>query len=160
MAVVVTAAFWSPLFVSTSAHATAEPLGVSRPRLTAAPMGGLSVVLATLSNKSNFPVILYRVTSSIAPAAMLHYDVNMCQKGNQMNLLPMVVLPAHRSLTLSTQGVGAMLTKLRRPLRVGETLTVSVTYAINLRRATLSVPLTVVPAPKGLVTKPPKNAVG
>lgn len=141
---------------------TAAPLPptVGPVHLTAAPKKGLTVVLATVTNTSNKPMTIYRVTTTFAPAAMLHYDVNMCQKGNQMNVLPMVVIPPHRRITLSTKGVGVMLTPISHALRIGDRVHVSLTYAINLHRRTMTMTADVIAPPKGLPSKPKKNSVG
>lgn len=128
--------------------------------VTAAPTRGLAVVLTTIHNPTSSPLTIYRVKSTFAPETMLHYDVNMCQKGHQMNLLPMVIVPAHRTITLSTKGVGAMLSPLRRALHVGDHVDIAVVYAVNLKRSTINLHATVVKPPKGLVTKPAKSSVG
>ena len=128
--------------------------------LTAAPKKGLTVVLATVTNPSDKPLTIYRVTTTFAPAAMLHYDVNMCQKGSQMNVLPMVVVPPHRHITLSTKGVGVMLSPLSQPLLRGDRVAVSLTYAVDLRRRTMTLSADVITPPKGLPSKPTKNSVG
>ena len=144
-----------------AAQAAAPQLPVfTNARPTAAPARGLSAVMVKISNPSSSPLTIYRVRSSFAPDAMLHYDVNMCQRGNQMNALPLVVIPAHRTLTLSTRGVGAMLTPIATRLVIGEQRSLTLLYSLNLHRATMKFDARVVPAPRGLVTKPPTSSVG
>jgi copper(I)-binding protein len=154
-AIITSIALWPVAASATPLLPTVGPV-----HLTAAPKKGLTVVLATVTNVSNKPMTIYRVTTKFAPAAMLHYDVNMCQKGNQMNVLPMVVIPPHRHITLSTKGVGVMLTPISHALRVGERVPISLTYAIDLRRQTLNLTADVIAPPKGLPSKPKKNSVG
>ena len=143
-----------------SRAATPQTPVIANARLTAAPARGLTVVLVKISNPSASPLTIYRVRSTFAPDAMLHYDVNMCQRGNQMNALPLVVIPAHRTLTLSTKGVGAMLTPTATRLVVGEQRSLTLLYSLNLHRATLKFDARVIPAPRGLITKPSSSTVG
>lgn len=147
-------------FTTSFARAADDLPLIRHAKLTATPNRGLSVVLATIKNQSAHPLTLYRVSSTVSPEAMLHYDVNMCQKGTQMNLLPMVIVPAHRTLRLSTRGVGAMLSPVHQKLVVGQSLTVKFRYSLNLQIHTLSVTATVVPAPVGLNVLPKKSTVG
>jgi copper(I)-binding protein len=154
--------FTAALVLSTSslAGATTHPIAIKGvAHLTAAPRGGLSVVLATLSNNSNKPIAIYRITSVVAPPAMLHYDVNMCDKGRQMNTLPMVIIAPHQSLRLSTRGVGAMLFPLNRALRQKSQISLQVTYRWKGMAGTFVTSAIVTKKVKGLVSAPPKNSV-
>jgi copper(I)-binding protein len=122
-------------------------------RLTAAPRAGQSVILATLSNTSNQPIIIYRISSPAAPTAMLHYDANMCHKGSRMNLLPMVVIPSHHSLKLSIRGIGAMLSPLRHTLHTGHVESVTIRWRIGSQSQVTRFQASIVKPPKGLQTK-------
>ena len=154
--------FTAALVLSTSslAGATTHPIAIKGvANLSAAPRGGLSVVLATLSNISNKPITIYRIRSVVATPAMLHYDVNMCDKGQQMNTLPMVIIAPHQSLRLSTRGVGAMLFPLNRALRQKSQISLQITYRWKGMADTFVTSAIVTKELKGLVSAPPKNSV-
>ena len=148
------------LSTSSLAGATTHPIAIKGvAHLTAAPRGGLSAVLATLSNNSDKPIAIYRITSVVAPPAMLHYDVNMCDKGRQMNTLPMVIIASHQSLRLSTRGVGAMLFPLNRALRQKSQISLQITYRWKGIPGTFVTSAIVTKKVKGLVSAPPKHSV-
>ena len=141
----------SCLFSGVAVSAT-PPLVVRGPvHLTAAGNKGLSAVMGTFVNTTKRSVLIYRVTSDVANPAMLHYDVNMCDKGQRMNTLPVVVVPPGGTIKLTTKGLGAMLFPLKRSLHRGDHVMLMVKYRWKKSVSMLHIVATVVRAPKGLI---------
>ena len=111
-------------------------------------------MIGKIRNTSNQPIAIYRITSAFAQPAMLHFDLNMCDKGRQMNVLPMVIIPPHGSLKLSTRGTGAMLYPVSRALLKGSKVNIAISYRSHGQQRVVELLIPVRKAPKGLVTRP------
>lgn len=91
--------------------------------MVAVPPGATETsVFMTLRNPGNAPVTLTTVRSPVAGHAMLMKTRRDAQGRTGMTAAPSLTVPARGTLTLSATGDHLMLMDLTRPLRVGETI--------------------------------------
>ena len=147
------------LLIPATAQGATPKLAAQRFHITATNLHGLSAVSGMLRNLGSKPIMIYRVSSTLSPDTMLHYDVNMCDKGRQMNVLPMVIIPPHSHIKLSTRGLGAMLYPVSRTLTRGSVEVLTIHYRISNHQASLRVRAEVVRRPKRLI-RAASNSVG
>lgn len=115
------------LVVAGAALAAPAPLslGVASARVVAVPPGiGETSVFGVLSNTSDKVVTLRAASSPLAAGAML---MTTTRAGGMMGMqmADALTVPARGRLVLSETGPHLMLTGLKRPLRVGEAVPVT-----------------------------------
>ncbi|MFB9992797.1 copper chaperone PCu(A)C [Deinococcus oregonensis] len=108
---------------SSSSSAAALPLTAQNATIVAVPPGITETsVFMTLRNTGSRPVVLSGVTSSVAAHSMLMVTRRDAQGRTGMSETRTLTVPAGRTLTLGATGDHLMLMGLRRPLKVGERL--------------------------------------
>jgi copper(I)-binding protein len=120
----------TPAGATSRAHLVPNGSGgvlVSRATLTAARAGANSAVSLRFLNRTHHRILIRSVSSPLAAAGMIHFDVNMCQDGSVMIMVPDIVVSAHHRVKLSTRGMGAML----RGVRTGLVRGAHVLLAVN-----------------------------
>jgi copper(I)-binding protein len=107
----------------TATRMAALPLTAQNATIVAVPPGITETsVFMTLRNAGSKPVILSGVTSSVAAHGMLMVTRRDAQGRTGMSETRTLTVPAGRSLSLSATGDHLMLMGLKRPLKVGERL--------------------------------------
>jgi len=101
---------------------------VTHVTLTAGRRGGDSAVSLHFTNLGRHAVVLRTVSSPVAKVGMLHFDVNMCDSGSVMIMLPNLRVSGHSRTRLGTKGTGAMLQGLRSRLSVGTRVLLKITW--------------------------------
>lgn len=119
LAVPITAPVAAPLSVA----AAALPLTAQNATIVAVPPSITETsVFMTLRNTGSKPLVLSGVTSAVAAHGMLMVTRRDAQGRTGMSQTRTLTVPAGRTLTLSATGDHLMLMGLRRPLKVGERL--------------------------------------
>lgn len=111
------------------AVSTPLPLGVSGARVVAVPPGiGETSVFGVLNNATAKPITLRGASSPVARSAML---MTTTRAGGMMGMAmaEALTVPPRGRLVLSETGAHVMLTGLRRPLKVGEAVPVTLRAA-------------------------------
>lgn len=104
------------------------PLAVRDATVVAVPPGATETsVFMTLRNTGRAAVVLTGVRSAVAGHTMLMRTRRDTQNRTGMVTVPTLTVPAGRTLTLKPSGDHLMLMDLKRPLKVGETLTLTLT---------------------------------
>ena len=93
------------------------------------PMIRETSVFGTLTNTGRTPVVLSGVRASVADHGMLMVTRKASGGMQGMSVAKTLTVPAGGRLVLSDTGDHLMLTKLKRPLRVGEQLTLTLSAA-------------------------------
>ncbi|GGL68838.1 hypothetical protein GCM10010840_03700 [Deinococcus aerolatus] len=107
-----------------SARAGTLPLKAENATVVAVPpMIKETSVFGTLTNTGKTPVVLSGVSASVADHGMLMVTRKASGGMQGMSVARTLTVPAGGRLVLSDTGDHLMLMKLKRPLRVGETLT-------------------------------------
>ena len=119
--------------------ATAGDLVVSAVRAPA-PAGDTMAVYFTVTNRGGEDDALVGVATEVAGAAMLHRST-VAGGTARMEMVAAVPVPAHGTAVLEPGGYHVMLAGLRREVREGETITVTLTFA---RAGTVTVAVPVV----------------
>ncbi|UQN06930.1 copper chaperone PCu(A)C [Deinococcus sp. QL22] len=114
----------TPLALPTTAPAAARfPLSAQNATIVAVPPSITETsVFMTLRNTGSKPVVLSGVSSAVAAHGMLMVTRRDAQGRTGMSEARTLTVPAGRSLTLSATGDHLMLMGLKRPLKVGERL--------------------------------------
>lgn len=113
---------------STAAPSAARALTVSDPILIAVPPVATGTsALMTLRNAGATPVVLTGVRTSVADHAMLMTTRRDARGRTGMSAVKTLTVPAGGSLRLTPSGAHLMLMGLTRPLRVGETVALTLT---------------------------------
>jgi copper(I)-binding protein len=123
---------------------------LSNATVTATSANGESAVSLTVKNNGNSPISLVSVASTSAAMGMLFFDTNMRRGSYVMRLLSNISISAHATVHLGFQNEGAMLSLLRQPLKVGQTIRLQVKWTNYARARTSIVVAHVIKAPKGL----------
>lgn len=112
-----------PAAVAQAAPTAPLPLTVQGATVVAVPPGATETsVFMTLRNAGNVPVTLTGVSTPAAGHAMLMQTRRDAQGRTGMSAVPALTVPARGTLTLSATGDHLMLMDLTRPLKVGETV--------------------------------------
>ncbi|KAB1911671.1 copper chaperone PCu(A)C [Micromonospora sp. AMSO31t] len=112
---------------STSASATAGVLGIRDPWVKAADKG-MTAAFGTLVNDGGADATITAASTDVSPVE-LH---EMTMKDGKMVMQPKqggIVIKAHSSTVLQPGGEHLMLMDLKRPVRAGDELTVTLTFA-------------------------------
>ncbi|ANE43040.1 hypothetical protein SU48_03830 [Deinococcus puniceus] len=116
-------AITEPLAVPITAPVAALPLTSQNATIVAVPPSiSETSVFMTLRNTGRTPIVLSGVTSAVAAHGMLMVTRRDAQGRTGMSETRALTVPAGRSLTLSETGDHLMLMGLKRPLKVGERL--------------------------------------
>lgn len=111
-----------------AAPSTAPALTVGDPILVAVPPTATETsALMTLKNAGATPVVLTGVRTALADHAMLMTTRRDAQGRTGMSAVKTLTVPARGSLRLTPSGDHLMLMGLTRPLRVGETVPLTLT---------------------------------
>lgn len=106
---------------------TPLPLTVNSGRVIAVPKGiQETTVIAHLKNKSNKDIKLNSVHCELAGHGMLMITTKSKKGLMGMKTVPFLTVPANGVLELKTDGDHLMLSKLKRQLRVGEVLKITI----------------------------------
>lgn len=106
---------------------TPLPLTVKSGRVIAVPKGiQETTVIARLKNKSNKDIKLNSVHCELAGHGMLMITTKSKKGLMGMKMVPSLTVPANGVLELKTDGDHLMLSKLKRQLRVGEILKITI----------------------------------
>lgn len=112
------------------------PVTVKDARATAVP-GGIkeTAAFATLTNTSKADIVLTSAKTDVAGMSML---MNTYKNGalTGMKAAPSLTIPAGKTLTLAEMGDHIMLMQLKRPLKIGESIKITL-YAKDGRTLTL-----------------------
>ncbi|MFK7602606.1 copper chaperone PCu(A)C [Deinococcus sp. SM5_A1] len=82
-------------------------------------------VFGTLMNTGKTPIVISGVSSTVADHGMLMVTKKVAGGMQGMSMAQTLTIPAGGKLVLSDTGDHLMLMKLRRPLKIGETLTLT-----------------------------------
>ncbi|MDB5046618.1 MAG: hypothetical protein JWQ08_2668 [Deinococcus sp.] len=116
-------AMTEPLAVPITAPVSALPLSAQNATIVAVPPGITETsVFMTLRNTGSKPIVLGGVSAAVAAHGMLMITRRDAQGRTGMSEARTLTVPAGRSLTLSATGDHLMLMGLKRPLKVGERL--------------------------------------
>lgn len=110
---------------ASSASKGTLPLTVKDARVIAVPPGiKETTVIATLTNTSNKAIVLSGVKTDVAGMGMLMVTV---KNGNLigMKTVPTLTVPAGKTLKMNELGDHIMLMDLKRPLKVGEVISMT-----------------------------------
>ena len=132
---------------STSVSSTVQFSGIT---VTAAGAHRESAIVMSVKNASSGPITLMSVSSPVAGMDMLYYDANMCQGNSAMQWLANIFITPHQTQQLGYKNQGVMLSLLRQPLKVGETIPLKVKYSDFTSARTVVVRARVVAPPHGL----------
>jgi copper(I)-binding protein len=132
----------------------AQDIVASRVTVTAARKNGDSAVLMRLFNGTAEDILLNSVTSPIARSDMVMIDNNMCMGTNHMIPLADIYIARGWTQKLGYKAQGAMLMRLRRTIKAGQHVRLSITWSeMTVGGAaghTTNVTALVVKAPSGL----------
>jgi copper(I)-binding protein len=118
--------------------------------VTAAAPHELAAIEAVITNTTDLPLTLVSISTSKTSRGMFHFSFNMCQPGTSMIRIPSLIVPVHRSVTLSTKGAGAMVAAKGTALKVGTPIAISITAIRGTHRFVLHANGDVIARPKGL----------
>lgn len=91
------------------------------------PMIRETSVFGTLINTGKTPIVLNGVRAAVAGQGMLMVTKKTADGMQGMSMAQTLTIPAGGTLVLSDTGDHLMLVRLKRPLKVGETLTLTLT---------------------------------
>jgi copper(I)-binding protein len=112
-----------PISAAVAAPLAALPLSAQNATIVAVPPSITETsVFMTLRNTGSKPIVLSGVTSAVAAQGMLMMTRRDAQGRTGMSDTRTLTVPAGRTLTLSATGDHLMLMGLKRPLKVGESL--------------------------------------
>lgn len=120
----------TPKTAVSTAEATAGTLPLKAMNATVVAVPPLireTSVFGTLLNTGKTPVVLNGVQASVAGQGMLMVTKKSSGGMQGMSMTRTLTVPAGGQLVLSDTGDHLMLTGLKRPLKVGETLTLTLT---------------------------------
>lgn len=160
LAVGVLSAVTLPVLAQSAGHAATMPMPMPAPAVKAAPQNVTRLALkvtqarvvavppgitdtslfVTLTNPGAQPVVLSTARSPLAAHAMLMRTVTDARGLTGMQATPTLTVPAHGTLVLDDLGAHVMLMGLKRPLKPGESVTVSLSDAAG-RTLTVRAPV-------------------
>jgi copper(I)-binding protein len=125
-------------------------VAIAKVTLSANHQKGRSAVSLQLANGTDGQIAVTSVSATVATAAMLHFDADMCQNNSTMTPLREIDVAAGHVQVLGYRNQGAMLGGLRQTLLPGQHVEVTVAWR-DARGARQSQTVT------ALVVKPPAN---
>jgi copper(I)-binding protein len=128
----------------------ASTLLLSNATVTATSANGESAVSLTVKNVGDSPISLVSVMSPSAAMGMLFFDTNLRRGSYVMRLLSNISISPHATLHLGFENQGAMLSLLRKSLKIGQTVRLEVKWTNYAKARTSFVVAHVIKAPKGL----------
>jgi copper(I)-binding protein len=123
---------------------------ITQVQVTAARPHQLAAIEAVITNTTDLPITLVSISTSRTSRGMFHFSFNMCEPGTSMIKIPSLIVPVHRSVTLSTKGSGAMVAAKKTALNVGMPIDISITAIRGTHRFVLRASGKVTTRPKGL----------
>jgi periplasmic copper chaperone A len=112
--------------------ANASELAVTQAWSRPAVAGGVGVGFMVLSNKGKAPEVVVKVESPAAREVQIH-QTSMAAGMSSMKMLTRLPLPPGGAVTFAPGGYHLMFIGLKAPLKVGDTLPATLTFASGAR---------------------------